>query len=296
MFRQLSIFSKIMFGSVAALLIATVVLGVMTAVKASKGEIGVINTEPSPTSSAHATGGPSPKPTGNIADTEVTPEATPTPAKTYVIAIDPGQQKNQNQDTEPVGPGSSTTVTKMSYGATSTTTKEREYIWTMRMAEMVKQELEARNYKVVLVRESNDDKIDLSNAERAQKANEANADILIGIQLDGANDSSVSGMYFQVASANNPFVKSENVSEAKKLAKLLHDKLIDKTGASDKGIKDADNLAEINWANMPTVVATLGYASNKDEDSLLQSAAYQQKMTGCICDAIDAYLAGSTIE
>ncbi len=288
MFRELSIFSKMMFGCVAALLIVTVALGITTAVKASKGEVGVPSGTPVPSEMAAMSG--TPKPT-DIAGADVTPEATPMPIKKYVIALDPGQQKVQDRDLEPVGPGAATTVEKMSYGATSVTTKEREYIWTMRMAEMIKAELEARDYEVVLVRDPDDDNANISNSERAQKANEAKADLLIGIQLDGVTNSpDAKGMYVQIPSTKNVYVDPEVVAGAEKLGKLILEKLLDKTGANDRGVKKDDKLALINWAKMPTAIVTLGYASNKDEDKLLQSTEYQQKMTGCICDAIDQYL------
>lgn len=285
MMKELSIFSKIMFGAVALLLIVTVVLGITTAVKASKGELGTIPTTPKPTQSADITG--EPKPTGD-AETTPEPSETPVPSK-KIIAIDPGQQKSEDKDKEPVGPGATETVQKMSYGATSKTTKEREYIWTLKMAEVLKEELESRGYEVVLLRDSNDD-VKISNAERAQKANEAGADLLIGLQLDGAtNAPSASGMYVQIASEKNKYVTPDNIAEAQKLGKRIHDKLINKLEPNDRGVKAADDLALINWAKMPTVVVTLGFASNEAEDKKLQTTEYKQKIAGYISESIDDY-------
>ncbi len=283
MFRELSIFSKIMFGSVAALLLVTIVLGITTAVKAGKGELN--RNDPVPSQMAELSG--TPKPT-DIASGEVTPEPTPEPSKKLIVAIDPGQQKSQDRNLEPIGPGASTTVEKMSYGATSINTKEREYLWTMRMAELIRAELEARDYEVVLVREADQDNI--SNSERAQIANEAKADVFIGIQLDASSNTSIKGMYTQYASASNPYVPMDSIDGSKVLGEMIHKSLISKTNAEDKGTRPTDRLAEINWAKMPTVILTLGYASNKEEDGLLQTAEYQQTITACICDSIDAFL------
>ncbi len=284
MFRELSIFSKIMFGSVAALLLVTLALGITTAVKASKGEIN--NPSPSlPPQIADLSG--TPKPTG-IAGGDVTPAPTEEPAKPILIAIDPGQQKTQNKDLEPIGPGSATTIEKMGYGATSATTKEREYLWTQRMAELIKTELEARDYQVLLVREVDEDNV--SNSERAQRANDAKADMLIGLQLDASSTTTTHGMYVQYASSSNPYIPTDAISGAKKLGDLMHENLIAKTGANDRGVRTTDKLASINWAKMPSVVLTLGYASNPEEDGLLHTDEYLQKITAAICDSIDTYL------
>ena len=200
--KQLSLLAKIMFCIVAILLVITLVLGVMTAVKDSKDNknknqgIGTTTVTPIPT------------PSSESEDVTPTPAATPTPEPTPVagghkIALDPGQQKSQMTEGEPVGPGASDTTAKMSYGATSTTTGKREYEWSMEFTVRLKAELENRGYEVVLTREEND--VQISNAERAQIANDANADAFIRIHANGSNDSSVKGAMTICQTAGNPY-------------------------------------------------------------------------------------------
>lgn len=290
--KQLSTLTKVMFSIVAILLVITVVLGIMTAVKDSKENKdknqGLSTTvTPIPTPSAAPTGEPTPEAT-------VTPEATETPVPTeavtvtggHKIALDPGQQKSQMTDVEPVGPGASATTAKMSYGATSTTTGKREYEWSLEFTLRLKAELEARGYEVVLTREEADVKI--SNAERAQFANESGAEIYLSIQADAASNKDAKGIYSQIPSQSNPFV-GNLYSDCKRLAKAIQNNLIAETGTKDRGVQENDSVAAINYSQIPVAVLQLGFMTNVEEDTNLWSEDYQDKMIKAICDGIDTY-------
>lgn len=287
--KQLSTLTKVMFCVVAVLLVITVVLGVMTAVKDSKdiekNQTGSTTVTPIPTSPAaspgETTGTPTPEPT----DTP-TPEPTKAPSGGHKIALDPGQQKSQMSEEEPIGPGASSGTAKMSYGATSTTTGKREYEWSLPFAQRLKKELEARGYEVVLTREEADVKI--SNAERAQFANESGAELYLSLQADAASNPEAKGIYTQIPSQSNSFV-GNLYSDCKRLAKLIQNNLIAETGAKDRGVQENDKVAAINYSKIPAAVLQLGFMSNKEEDANLWSEEYQDKMIKAICDGIDAY-------
>jgi len=308
--KQLSSLTKIMFCIVAILLIITVVLGIATAVKDSKEnrENKGTSTTVSPAPDSGITDTPGLTDTPDDPDTTPSPEATkppventpaptatstpvpatPTPVATgkHVVAIDPGQQKSAMTDDEPIGPGSSTKVDKMSYGATSLTTSKREHEWTLALSKKLKAELEARGYEVVMTREKAD--VKLSNAERAQAVNASEAEIYISIQADAAGNASANGIYAQIPSKNNEFVKALH-NDSKALANAIHKKLIAETGAYDRGVQEADKLATINYSEIPVTILQLGYMTNKDEDTKLWTEEYQNKLVKAICDGIDAY-------
>lgn len=286
--KQLSLLTKIMLCIVAILLVITVVLGVMTAVKDNKenknNNQGISSTTvtPIPTTSASATETPTPEPTETP-----TPEPTEAPVSGgHKIALDPGQQKQDMSEKEPVGPGASATTAKMSYGATSTTTGKREYEWSLPFAQRLKAELEARGYEVVLTREEAD--VLISNAERAQFANESGAEIYLSIQADAASNTDAKGIYTQIPSQSNEFV-GNLYADCKRLAKAIQNNLIAETGTKDRGVQENDKVAAINYSEIPVAVLQLGFMSNKEEDANLWSEEYQDKMIKAICDGIDSY-------
>lgn len=291
--KQLSLLTKIMFCIVAILLVVTVVLGIMTAVKDNKEDkdknqnITSTTLTPSPTQGSSPSTSPSATPSPEPTETP-TPEPTEAPVATggHKIAIDPGQQKSQMTEEEPVGPGASATTAKMSYGATSTTTGKREYEWSMLFAKRLETELIARGYEVVLTREEHDVKI--SNAERAQFVNESGAEIYLSIQADAASNKEAKGIYTQIPSQSNAFV-GNLYNDCRRLAKELQNNLIAETGTKDRGVQENDKVAAINYSEVPVAVLQLGFMSNVEEDTNLWSEEYQDKMIKAICDGIDTY-------
>ena len=297
--KQLSNLTKIMFCIVSVLLVITVALGIATAVKDGKennenqGQGTTVTPIPDLTGGAAGTPGATGTPDGTITpdptptpDATETPSPTPTPANKHVVAIDPGQQKSEMKDQEPIGPGAEKTTAKMSYGATSVTTNKREYEWTLLFSKELRAELEARGYEVIMTREENDVKI--SNAERAQKVSETDAEIYVSIQADAASKESANGIYAQVPSRDNAYVKAL-YNDSKKLAKAIHTRLIAETGAYDRSVREDDSLPALNYSKIPATVLTLGFMTNNDEDTKLWTAEYRQKLIKAICDGIDEY-------
>lgn len=202
------------------------------------------------------------------------------------IAIDAGHQLKANNKLEAVGPGSSIKKPKVSGGATGVATKTPEYKLNLRIAKKLKKVLQARGYEVYMVRSTNN--VNLSNKQRALRANRSGADIYIRIHADSSTSSKVSGASMLYPSKSNRFVKKLS-APSKKLSKCILKNYCKKTGIKNRGLIKRDDLTGTNWSKIPVTLIEMGFLSNPSEDRKMQKNSVQSKMVTGIADGIDEY-------
>ena len=203
-----------------------------------------------------------------------------------LVAIDPGHQAHQNSDQEPVGPGSSETKMKVSSGTWGDYTDEPEYELNLKVALKLRDELEARGYEVLMIRETND--VNISNVERAQMANEAEADAFLRIHADGSDNHDISGCMTICQTPSNSW-NGDIYPECKALAQSVLSGLVESTGARSHGVLESDTYSGINWCEVPVTIVEMGYMSNREEDYLLQTEEYQDKLVEGMANGLDAF-------
>lgn len=206
----------------------------------------------------------------------------------YLVVIDPGHQLYEDRGKEAIGPGGADTETRMEAGNVGVATGMQERDLNYAVCMKLKAILEDRGYKVMLTHNNNGASI--SNVERTQVANKLYADAYISLHTNSVEDDTVKGMFTICQTAENSY-NAEMQTQNKELSTLILDAMVKSTGANKLDIQQTDKNAAINWCQVPMTVVQMGHLSNADEDRLMTTEAYQQKIAEGIANGLDQFFA-----
>lgn len=218
----------------------------------------------------------------------VTPSENP--ASSHVVCIDAGHEHGVLTDTEPNGPGSSEMKQKVSSGTYGEASGLWEYQLNLTVALKVQAILESRGYTVVMTRTTDD--VAMSNIDRAEFANNSGAEIMVRIHANSVDNTDVKGALCFCPDNDNPYLSADLIASSRKLSQAIIDSFCTATGAENRGVDETNTLTGLNWTKIPCTYVEMGFMSNTEEDLLMATEDYQNKMAEGIANGIDAYFAG----
>lgn len=200
-----------------------------------------------------------------------------------VIVLDPGHASKSNLAKEPAAPDSKELKIKDGGGAQGIATRTPEYKINMEVALKLKDLLEAKGYTVIMTKTENS--VSLGNVERAEIWNRANANLAVRIHADSSNDASVRGASMLVPSGEVAYTKPV-YKKSKEYGKIILDTLTAQVGMRSRGIIESKDMTGFNWSKVPVILVEMGFLSNMEEDRLLSSKEYQDKICKALAEGI----------
>ncbi|HSL86823.1 MAG TPA: N-acetylmuramoyl-L-alanine amidase, partial [Bacteroidales bacterium] len=204
-----------------------------------------------------------------------------------IIVINPGHQAVPDSDKEPLGPGSTELKNRVTLGTRGVSSGVYEYELNLEVSLKLRDRLVEEGYEVIMTRTAHD--VSISNRERVEMANDAGADLYLSIHANGSENPEKVGVMTIYPSAENPFV-AELSGESLRLSQHLHDEMIRATGAESDGVRAMDNMVSLNWSKVPASIVELGYMTNEEEDLLMGTEEYQDKLIQGMINGISRFL------
>ena len=193
--------------------------------------------------------------------------------KTYKIAIDAGHQAKGNSKTEPIGPGAKKRKAKVASGTQGVKTRVPESKLTLQIALKLEKELKKRGYKVYMIRRKQN--VNISNKQRAIRANKSGADICIRLHADAAG-SRVRGASVLYPSKKNRYVGKLS-NKSKKLSKNILDSYCKSTKFKKRGLSKRDDLTGTNWSKIPVALIEMGFMTNKPKINRCRRSRHRRR-------------------
>lgn len=220
----------------------------------------------------------------------VLPAARAAPAP--VVVVDAGHDLRGNPDTEPIGPGSNTRKIKDGGGTHGVVSGMTEAELNMQVAARLRPLLERAGVRVVMTR-TKTARTSMGNIARARIANRADAALFLRIHADGSSDPSARGSHTLYPALRRGWT-DDVYAESKRAARIVQASMVRSLGFPDRGLRERSDFTGFNWADVPVILVEMGFMTNRTDDRLLATEAYQRRAASGLCRGTLRFLGRSS--
>ncbi|MCL1872574.1 MAG: N-acetylmuramoyl-L-alanine amidase [Clostridiales bacterium] len=130
------------------------------------------------------------------------------------------------------------------------------------------------------------DGMPLTLSERAFMANSARADLFISIHCNSATSKSAKGLstWFYAPAGDQKFDRTARLA----LSQCLQNAILSATGLANYGIRE-DRFVVLRETAMPSALIETAFISNREEEALLATPEFRQKVADGIAEGIRQY-------
>lgn len=201
-----------------------------------------------------------------------------------VICIDAGHGLNSYNKQEAIAPNSS--QTKIAFATGTRGKNQTEEQLNLSVAKKLEKKLAERGADVHMTRTTHE--CDMTNIDRAEFANNINADISVKIHADGMENNTVHGVSMLVPS--NQYINNQEICDiSRKAGEIILNEVVKSTGASNRGIVTRSDLTGFNWTKVPIVLLEMGFMTNPEEDAKMETDEYQDKIVDGISQGLTLF-------
>jgi N-acetylmuramoyl-L-alanine amidase len=198
-----------------------------------------------------------------------------------VVVLDPGHDERANPATEPIGPGSRVRKVKDAGGTRGVVSGTPEAVVALDVSVRLARLLRRAGVRVVLTR-TRTSGASMGNVARARIANRAHAALFLRVHADGSSDSAAHGTHTLYPASRRGW--TDDIAAASlRAARLVQRELVATLGSRDLGLDRRGDLTGFNWADVPSVLAEVGFLTNPREDRLLATPVYRQRAARGLC-------------
>ena len=129
----------------------------------------------------------------------------------------------------------------------------------------------------------------MGNVARARIANRAGAALFLRVHADGSTDFARRGTHTLYPAWRRGWT-DDIAAPSLRAARLVQAEVVRALGFPDAGLDRRGDITGFNWADVPAILAELGFLTNAAERRVLTSAEGQQRAARGLCRGVLRFL------